>query len=179
MLSLARQVASEYTPNSTFNERLSIIVGPDQRWTASLGPHHLVRDVIARAWADDVIPSLSGLVAIPALSPSFDSSWAAAGYLGAAVDHMASWVAARDRTVPCEVVELDGRSPLLLVDVPASTGTAAQGTVLIYGHLDKQPALGDWSAGLGPWRPVLRDGRLYGRGVTTSQSFWSNTSCSS
>jgi acetylornithine deacetylase/succinyl-diaminopimelate desuccinylase-like protein len=124
-----------------------------------------LRDVIARAWADDVIPSLSGLVAIPALSPSFDSSWAAAGYLGAAVDHVASWVAARDRTVPYEVVELEGRSPLLLVDVPASAGTAGHGTVLIYGHLDKQPALGDWSAGLGPWRPVLRDGRLYGRGA--------------
>jgi acetylornithine deacetylase/succinyl-diaminopimelate desuccinylase-like protein len=78
---------------------------------------------------------------------------------------VASWVAARDRTVPYEVVELEGRSPLLLVDVPASAGTAGHGTVLIYGHLDKQPALGDWSAGLGPWRPVLRDGRLYGRGA--------------
>jgi acetylornithine deacetylase/succinyl-diaminopimelate desuccinylase-like protein len=62
------------------------------------------------------------------------------------------------------VVELDGRSPLLLIDVPATAGAAGQGTVLLYGHLDKQPALGKWSAGLGPWQPVLRDGRLYGRG---------------
>jgi acetylornithine deacetylase/succinyl-diaminopimelate desuccinylase-like protein len=125
----------------------------------------IMGDVIARAWADEVIPSLSGLVAIPALSPSFDSSWAAAGQLRAAVDHVRAWIGSRGTAARCEVHELAGRSPLLLVDVPASDGAAGQGTVLLYGHLDKQPALGEWSAGLGPWQPVLRDGRLYGRGV--------------
>src|ERR1700743_3665050 len=124
-----------------------------------------LRGVIARTWSGDVIPSLSGLVAIPALSPSFDPSWAATGYLAAAVDHVASWARARDLAVSCEVARLDGRSPLLLIDVPATAGAASRGTVLIYGHLDKQPALGDWSPGLGPWRPVLRDGLLYGRGA--------------
>ena len=125
-----------------------------------------LQGMITRTWVGDVIPSLSGLVAIPALSPSFDPSWAATGYLAAAVDHVAAWAKARDLEVSCEVAELDGRSPLLLVDVPATAGARAdQGTVLIYGHLDKQPALGDWSAGLGPWQPVLRDGRLYGRGA--------------
>lgn len=123
-----------------------------------------VREVIARTWADEVIPSLSGLVAIPALSPSFDSSWPTTGHLRAAVDHMASWVGSRALGARYEVVELEGRSPLLLVDVPASAGAAGQSTVLLYGHLDKQPALGEWSEGLAPWRPVLRDGRLYGRG---------------
>lgn len=122
------------------------------------------RDTIAQAWTDVVIPSLSGLIAIPALSPSFDSDWAATGYLRAAVDHVASWVGSRDLAASYEVIELDGRSPLLLVDVPASEGAAGQGTVLMYGHLDKQPAFGEWSAGLSPWQPVLRDGRLYGRG---------------
>jgi acetylornithine deacetylase/succinyl-diaminopimelate desuccinylase-like protein len=123
-----------------------------------------VRDVIAQTWADEVVPSLSGLIAIPALSPSFDPSWATTGYLRAAVDHVASWVGSRGLGARYEVVELDGRSPLLLIDVPATVGAAGQGTVLLYGHLDKQPALGKWSAGLGPWQPVLRDGRLYGRG---------------
>ena len=123
------------------------------------------RDAIARTWADAVIPSLSGLIAIPALSPSYDSDWAAAGYLRAAIDHVASWVGSRRLGARCEVVELDGRSPLLLIDVAATAGAAEQGTVLLYGHLDKQPALGEWSAGLAPWTPVLRDGRLYGRGA--------------
>lgn len=122
------------------------------------------RDVIERTWAGDVIPSLSGLIAIPALSPSFDSSWPATGHLRAAVDHVASWAGSRGLTGRCEVVELEGRPPLLLVDIPATAGAAGQGTVLLYGHLDKQPALGEWSEGLAPWRPVLRDGRLYGRG---------------
>lgn len=120
--------------------------------------------MIARSWADEVIPSLSGLVAIPALSPSFDPSWPATGHLRAAVDHMASWARSRDLGARQEVVELEGCSPLLLIDVPASPGASGDGTVLLYGHLDKQPALGEWSEGLAPWRPVLRDGRLYGRG---------------
>jgi acetylornithine deacetylase/succinyl-diaminopimelate desuccinylase-like protein len=34
----------------------------------------------------------------------------------------------------------------------------------MYGHLDKQPAMVGWEDGLGPWTPVLRDGKLYGRG---------------
>jgi len=125
-----------------------------------------VRDAIARTWAGDVVPSLSGLVAIPALSPAFDASWPATGQLRAAVDHVACWAGSRDLAgARHEVVELEGRSPLLLIDVPASDGAAGQGTVLLYGHLDKQPALGEWSAGLAPWRAVLRDGRLYGRGA--------------
>jgi acetylornithine deacetylase/succinyl-diaminopimelate desuccinylase-like protein len=124
----------------------------------------IVRDMIARAWAGEVIPNLSGLIAIPALSPAFDVGWAATGYLRAAVDHVASWVRARDIAAGCEVVELPGRSPVLLIDVPPTAGAAGRGTALLYGHLDKQPALTEWSTGLGPWQPVLRDGRLYGRG---------------
>jgi acetylornithine deacetylase/succinyl-diaminopimelate desuccinylase-like protein len=123
-----------------------------------------VREVIERSWADEVIPSLSGLVAMPALSPSYDRSWPANGHLRAAVDHMASWAGSRSLEMRHMVIELDGRSPLLFIDVPASPGASGRGTVLIYGHLDKQPALGEWSEGLGPWQPVLRDGRLYGRG---------------
>ncbi|HUN34424.1 MAG TPA: M20/M25/M40 family metallo-hydrolase [Trebonia sp.] len=124
-----------------------------------------VREVIARSWADEVIPSLSDLVAIPALSPAFDPSWPTTGHLRAAVDHMAAWTRSRDLGARPEVVELEGRSPVLLIDVPATAGAGGDGTVLLYGHLDKQPALGQWSEGLGPWQPVLRDGRLYGRGT--------------
>jgi acetylornithine deacetylase/succinyl-diaminopimelate desuccinylase-like protein len=124
-----------------------------------------LRKVIAGTWAAEVIPSLSGLVTIPALSPAFDASWPASGHLRAAVDHMASWAGSRGLGAQQEIIELPGRSPLLLIDVPASLGAAGGGTVLLYGHLDKQPALGEWSEGLAPWRPVLRDGRLYGRGA--------------
>lgn len=125
-----------------------------------------VRDAVAGTWTGSVLPSLSGLVEIPALSPAFDPSWPASGHLRAAVEHVRDWIA--DRGLPgaqCEIVELPDRSPLLLVDLPATPGTADHGTVLLYGHLDKQPPVGGWSDGLGPWQPVLRDGRLYGRGA--------------
>jgi acetylornithine deacetylase/succinyl-diaminopimelate desuccinylase-like protein len=123
-----------------------------------------IREVIAQAWADEVIPSLSGLVAIPALSPAFDPSWPTTGYLHAAIDHMAAWAKSRGLQAQQEVLELEGRSPLLLIDIPATPGASAHGTVVFYGHLDKQPALGEWSEGLGPWQPVVRGRRLYGRG---------------
>ncbi|QRP46186.1 M20/M25/M40 family metallo-hydrolase [Amycolatopsis sp. FDAARGOS 1241] len=124
-----------------------------------------VRETVVSTWINDVVPSLSGLVAIPALSPAFDADWAASGHLDAAVEHVKTWIAGRDLPgVTLEVVRLEGRSPLLFVDVPATAGAADKPTVLMYGHLDKQPPVGGWSEGLGPWTPVIRDGRLYGRG---------------
>ena len=131
-----------------------------------------VRSAVEAAWTGQVLPSLTELVEIPALSPAFDASWAENGHLQAAVDHVRSWISARDLPgARTEVIELAGRSPLLLVDVPATagaeggeTGRRGEETVLLYGHLDKQPPAGKWSEGLGPWRPVVRDGRLYGRG---------------
>ncbi|WP_179772575.1 M20/M25/M40 family metallo-hydrolase [Amycolatopsis endophytica] len=124
-----------------------------------------VRETVQRLWADEVLPSLSGLVEIPALSQAFDADWAANGHLAAAVRHVREWITARDLPgAKIDVVEVDGRSPVLLVDVPATPGAEDRGTVLLYGHLDKQPPVGGWGDGLGPWTPVVRDGRLYGRG---------------
>jgi len=124
-----------------------------------------VRESVVSTWINDIIPSLSGLIGIPALSPAFDVDWAANGHLAAAVEHVRAWIAGRDLPgAAVEVVRLEDRTPLLLVDVPATPGAAARGTVLMYGHLDKQPPLGGWSEGLDPWTPVIRDGRLYGRG---------------
>ncbi|GAA1968779.1 M20/M25/M40 family metallo-hydrolase [Amycolatopsis minnesotensis] len=124
-----------------------------------------VRETVIRQWANEVLPSLSGLVEIPALSQAFDSDWAQTGHLAAAVAHVKAWLAARE--IPgatIDVVELDGRSPVLLLDVPATPGAEDKGTVLLYGHLDKQPPVGGWSEGLGPWTPVVKDGKLFGRG---------------
>ncbi|PPK67981.1 acetylornithine deacetylase/succinyl-diaminopimelate desuccinylase-like protein [Actinokineospora auranticolor] len=114
-------------------------------------------------WEAEILPSLSDFIAIPALSPHFDANWAANGHLDAAIEHLRGWIEGRGvEGARVEVVRLPDRSPVLLVDVPA-TG-ADKGTVLLYGHLDKQPPVGGWGEGLGPWQPVLRDGKLYGRG---------------
>ncbi|MET8144525.1 M20/M25/M40 family metallo-hydrolase [Sphaerisporangium sp. NPDC005288] len=124
-----------------------------------------VHEAVADGWDEDLMSSLSGLVAIPALSAAYDAGWERDGHLRAAADHVRDWITSRGLPgAQCEVVQLDGRAPLLVAEIPATDGGAAGGTVLLYGHLDKQPPLGDWSDGLDPWRPVLRGDRLYGRG---------------
>jgi acetylornithine deacetylase/succinyl-diaminopimelate desuccinylase-like protein len=50
------------------------------------------------------------------------------------------------------------------MEIPPANGGPADDTVLLYGHLDKQPELFGWREGLGPWNPVLDGDRLYGRG---------------
>ncbi|NMO55712.1 M20/M25/M40 family metallo-hydrolase [Actinoplanes sp. TBRC 11911] len=115
---------------------------------------------IASRWESDVLPSLSGLIEIPAVSPAYDPQWWEKGHLLAAAEHVRQWIATHDG-LTAEVIERPGRTPLLFAE---AAGPAEGGTVVIYGHLDKQPPLGDWSEGLGPWQPVVRDGRLYGRG---------------
>ncbi len=136
----------------------------------------IVRASVERSWTDEVLPSLAGLVTIPALSPAFDAQWPEHGQLRAAVDHVQAWIGTRGLSgATSEVIELPGRSPLLLVDVPATAGAAGadpgdgagedRGTVLLYGHLDKQPPVGGWADGLGPWPPGFRGGKLFGRGA--------------
>lgn len=128
--------------------------------------HTEVHRAVAAGWDSSALPSLVEFVKVPALSPGFDASWAETGHLRAAVEHVRDWIASRDLPgARLEILELAGRAPLLMVDLPATADAAAQGTVILYGHLDKQPAQGGWSEGLGPWQPVVRDGRLYGRGT--------------
>ncbi len=124
----------------------------------------MLRRVSEETFFDVALPVLEEFAAIPCLSPSFDAAWAAHGHLDRAAALFATWassVGLRDATV--RIAELEDRTPMLVVDVPATCG--ADGTVVLYGHLDKQPALGEWSAGLAPFTPVRRDDRLYARGV--------------
>jgi acetylornithine deacetylase/succinyl-diaminopimelate desuccinylase-like protein len=117
---------------------------------------------IARTWDDSIMERLVAYVRIPNKSPMFDPQWERNGYMEAAVQLMADWC--RAQKVPgasVEVRRLPGRTPLLRVDVPGEL----PGCVLLYGHLDKQPEFTGWLPGLGPWEPVIRDGRLYGRGA--------------
>ncbi|GAB3437822.1 M20/M25/M40 family metallo-hydrolase [Actinophytocola sediminis] len=127
----------------------------------------LVHRTVERIWEDSILASLSELVTIPALSPHFDVSWENAGHLDAAVEHVRRWLTGRGIDgATTDILRLPGRTPVLLLDVPAGPDARPDaGTVLLYGHLDKQPPVGGWSAGLGPWTPVRRGERLYGRGA--------------
>ena len=122
---------------------------------------------VSHAWDSDIVQRLKDYVEIPAKSPSFDANWAEAGLLEAVVRNTAQWIEAqRVAGLTLEVVRLPGRTPVLFFEV-ASTRSGAQPsdpTVLMYGHLDKQPEFSGWRADLGPWTPKYEDGRLYGRG---------------
>jgi len=123
--------------------------------------HDQCRSTVEQTWDESIIPSLVEYIKIPNKSPAFDPDWAEHGYMDQAVEHISGWC--RDQQIEgltVEVVRLEGRTPLIYMEV------AGQGddTILLYGHLDKQPEMEGWDEDLGPWKPVLRDGKLYGRG---------------
>ena len=122
-------------------------------------------DYLSARWDDDIVPQLVDYIRIPNHSPMFDKDWQAAGHMDAAVALMETW--ARAQSIPAlqvEVVRLEGRTPLIYAEVPATGEGCGEDTVLLYGHLDKQPEMTGWDADLGPWIPVLKDDKLYGRG---------------
>ena len=121
-------------------------------------------DRIARHWDAEIVPQLVDYVRIPAKSPHFDPAWEANGHIEKVITLAERWARAQPvRGLVVEIVRLQGRTPVLLFEVPATNGDA-KGTVLLYGHLDKQPEMTGWREGFGPWVPVIEDGKLYGRG---------------
>lgn len=120
---------------------------------------------VAGKWDDEIVPQLVEYIRIPNKSPMFDADWVEHGYMEDAVTLMETW--ARKQPIPgmqLEVIRLEGRTPLIFIDIPAAHGGNADDCVLLYGHLDKQPEMTGWDDDLGPWKPVLRDDKLYGRG---------------
>ena len=130
---------------------------------------------VAEKWDDDIVPQLVEYIRIPNKSPMFDADWVKHGYMDDAVKLMESW--ARAQPIPgmqLEVVRLENRTPLIFIDIPASgpaadasasaTSTLGDDCVLLYGHLDKQPEMTGWDDDLGPWKPVIKGDKLFGRG---------------
>ena len=120
---------------------------------------------VAAKWDDEIVPQLVEYIRIPNKSPMFDKDWVAHGYMDDAVKLMEAW--ARRQPIPgmqLEVVRLEGRTPLIFIEIPANGPDTGADTVLLYGHLDKQPEMTGWDDGLGPWTPVIKGDRLFGRG---------------
>ena len=124
-----------------------------------------IESFVAAKWDDEIVPQLVEYIRIPNKSPMFDTDWVKNGYMDDAVKLMEAW--ARAQPIPgmqLEVVRLEGRTPLIFIDIPASGPETGDDCVLLYGHLDKQPEMTGWDDDLGPWKPVLRGDKLYGRG---------------
>ncbi len=122
-----------------------------------------LKHFVDACWDDEIVPQLVDYIRIPNKSPAFDADWAAHGYMDQAVAQFEGWARAKLAALPgatLEVVRLPGRTPVILVEIPGQGSSR----VLLYGHLDKQPEMVGWEAGTGPWIPVIKNGRLYGRG---------------
>jgi acetylornithine deacetylase/succinyl-diaminopimelate desuccinylase-like protein len=120
------------------------------------------RALVQQAWDGDIVPALTEYIRIPAKSPMYDVQWAEHGHIDRAVTLITEW--ARQRRIEgltIEVVRLPGRTPVILMEVPGRGGE----TVLLYGHCDKQPEMVGWAPDGGPWTPVRRGDRLFGRGA--------------
>jgi len=118
---------------------------------------------VGQIWGDSIVPTLVDYIRIPNKSPAFDPDWAAHGHMEEAVAMFERWARERLAGLPgatLDIVRLPGRTPLILIEMP---GEGAD-TVLLYGHLDKQPEMVGWADGYGPWIPRLEGDKLYGRG---------------
>ena len=116
-------------------------------------------------WDRDIVAQLTEYIAIPSKSPGFDANWAQHGHIDAVMRNAAAWVEAQKvEGLRLEVVRLEGRTPVLFFELDATKAGSTQ-TVMMYGHLDKQPEFNGWRKDLGPWTPKYEDGRLYGRGA--------------
>src|SRR5436189_310361 len=119
------------------------------------------RQLIDETWSSSIVPTLQQYISIPNQSPLYDPDWRRNGYMHQAVALAKAWVEQQGiQGLTIEVHEVEERTPVIFMEIDGD----ASSTVLMYGHLDKQPAMVGWEDGLGPWTPVLRDGKLYGRG---------------
>ncbi|RKR69118.1 acetylornithine deacetylase/succinyl-diaminopimelate desuccinylase-like protein [Acidovorax sp. 94] len=124
----------------------------------------LALERVSQAWDNDIVRQLTDYIAIPAKSPMFSPDWAEQGLLDTVVRNAAAWVESQKvEGLTLEIVRLEGRTPVLFFEIDA-TQAGATDTVLMYGHLDKQPEFSGWRNDLGPWTPKYEDGKLYGRG---------------
>jgi acetylornithine deacetylase/succinyl-diaminopimelate desuccinylase-like protein len=131
--------------------------------------HPALTEFVANVWEESIVPELIDYIAIPNQSPAFDEDWEAHGYMAEAVALIETWCRAQAiEGLTVEVVQLDGRTPVIYMEVSATSGVEDDNNdddcVLLYGHLDKQPEMTGWREDLGPWKPKREGDRLYGRG---------------
>lgn len=116
---------------------------------------------IDQFWEQNIVSSLSTYIEIPNKSPSFDKDWHENGFMAEAMQHVIAWVKSQDvEGLSIDLHEMEGRTPTLLLEYPGEIHE----TILIYGHLDKQPEFEGWIDGLEPWKAIRREDKLYGRG---------------
>ncbi|MDP1573641.1 MAG: M20/M25/M40 family metallo-hydrolase [Coxiellaceae bacterium] len=116
---------------------------------------------IEQQWDQEIIPLLEDYIRIPAKSPLFDKNWRENGHIAKAMNLIKSWCEKQPiKNMTVDLLQIENRTPVLVMDIPGDCDK----TILLYGHMDKQPEMVGWHDDLGPWKPVIKDGKLYGRG---------------
>src|ERR1041384_2229757 len=119
---------------------------------------------VENLFQSSIVPTLVDYIKIPNKSVMFDPEWRTHGHMDRAVELFAGWARGQlPDGATLEIVRLGERTPVIFMDIPATGGRAGD-TVMLYGHLDKQPEMAGWREGLGPWTPVIEGDKLYGRG---------------
>jgi len=120
-----------------------------------------LQSYLDKFWDNEIIPTLTEYIKIPNKSPAFDPDWEKTGHMENALKLAVNWAEKhRPENSVLHVKRLEGRTPLIMVEIPGER----EGNILMYGHLDKQPEMEGWHDGYGPWDPVMKDEKLYGRG---------------
>lgn len=123
-----------------------------------------VSNFIANKWQESIIPELTEYIKTPCKSPDFDEKWQENKYLHKAVAQFKDWVLKQSiSNLFIDIITLPNRTPLLYLDIGAYNTDCSE-TILLYGHLDKQPEMTGWADNKGPWQPVIEGNKLYGRG---------------
>jgi acetylornithine deacetylase/succinyl-diaminopimelate desuccinylase-like protein len=118
---------------------------------------------VHKNFEETIVPTLMKYIEVPNVSPSFDKDWETNGFQEQAVDLLVSWAKAQDiENFEIEVIKETGKTPLVYITVEGTTKDAP--TILLYGHLDKQPPFEGWDEDKHPYKPVIIDNKLYGRG---------------
>ncbi len=116
---------------------------------------------VDETWDQSILPTIQTYIGIPNKSPNFDPQWQEHGHMDRAIELAADWCRKQPiKGMTVEIRRLPGRTPVLFAEIPGQ----GKDTVLLYGHLDKQPEFTGWMEGLEPWKPVMRGDKLYGRG---------------
>lgn len=124
-----------------------------------------IKDFIEQCWDQHILPTLVEYIKIPNKSPLFDSKWQQHGYMQQAVDLLHAWCQRHGpKGMQIKVLQEGNKTPLIFIEVASTNGQKKDNSILLYGHLDKQPEMEGWDEGLGPWDPVVIQDKLYGRG---------------
>lgn len=116
---------------------------------------------ISTHWDHEIIPQLENFIRIPNKSPAFDPDWKANGHMNKAMTLIVNWCQSQSiNHMRLELIEDQDHTPLLFIEIDGNIDE----TILLYGHMDKQPEMKGWDDDKGPWTPVIQDGKLYGRG---------------